>query len=104
MDFCKIKEWKSIFTPKKFYYFLDKVKGGTLAYAWNPVFSERQLSARFYCPTRPERAEARSPGHRPGYHRISPCALKGQKHYKAFGSLNSLVKNLMASSRGVKSS
>ena len=35
------------------------------------------------CPTRPEGAEARSPGQRPGYHRISPCALKGQKLYKA---------------------
>ena len=33
-----------------------------------------------------ERAEgpkAPSPGHRPGYHRILPCALKGQKLYKA---------------------
>ena len=34
-------------------------------------------------PLAPEGAEARSPGHRPGYHRISPCALKGQKLYKA---------------------
>ena len=28
---------------------------------------------------RPERAEAPSPGHRPGYKRNPPCALKGQK-------------------------
>ena len=34
-------------------------------------------------PLAPEGAEARSPGHRPGYHRILPCALKGQKLYKA---------------------
>ena len=30
-------------------------------------------------PTRPERAEAPSPGHRPGYVVCEPVALKGQK-------------------------
>ena len=57
MDFSEIKELKFIFPQKKFCYFLDKVKGRTLAYAWNLVFSIRQLSARFYCPTLPEGAE-----------------------------------------------
>ena len=33
-------------------------------------------------PTRPERAEAPSPGHRPGYDVCEPVALKGQKLYK----------------------
>ena len=32
-------------------------------------------------PTRPERAEAPSPGHRPGYNVCKPVALKGQKLY-----------------------
>ena len=36
---------------------------------------------KFPDPTRPERAEAPSPGHRPGYVVCKPVALKGQKLY-----------------------
>ena len=112
MDFSEIKELKFIFPQKKFCYFLTKLKAELLLMPGIRFFSIRQLSARFYCPTRPEgaeesnkdcptrpeRAEARSPGHRPGYHCISLCALKGQKLYKVSCSLISLIKNLMASS------
>ena len=45
-----------------------------------------------------------SVGHHGGIPEFLTCALKGQKLYKAPCSLISLIKNLMASSRGVKSS
>ena len=35
-----------------------------------------------HLPARPERAEAPSPGHRPGYSGFYEYALKGQKFYK----------------------
>ena len=48
------------------------------------------MKFRKFCPTRPERAEAPSPGHRPGLLWMQPCrpvrakALKKQAIYKAF--------------------
>ena len=39
---------------------------------------------------RPERAEAPSPGHRPGYNVCKPVALKGQKPYVSPGVLKLL--------------
>ena len=49
-----------------------------------------ELNFRKLCPTRPERAEAPSPGHRPGllrvlaYRPVRAKALKLQAEYKAF--------------------
>ena len=50
-----------------------------------------------FCPTRPERAEAPSPGHRPGLLRALVCrpvrakALKLQTRHKAFALTGRLV-------------
>ena len=50
----------------------------------------QQLKFRKFCPTRPEGAEALSPGHRPGLLRTQTCrpvrakALKLQTKHKAF--------------------
>ena len=63
---------------------------------WRCVKSPRhtlflfELKFRKFCPTRPERAEAPSPGHRPGLLRMQTCrpvrakALKLQAKHKAF--------------------
>ena len=56
----------------------------------NRIFLSLQLKFRKFCPTRPERAEALSPGQRPGLFWTQTCrpvrakALKLQAIYKAF--------------------
>ena len=53
-------------------------------------FLNNRQNFRKFCPTRPERAEAPSPGHRPGLLRAQTCrpvrakAFKYQAIYKAF--------------------
>ena len=55
-----------------------------------PDSRKKLLKSRLFSPTRPERAEALSPGQRPGLLRTQPCrpvrakALKLQAIYKAF--------------------
>ena len=112
MDFSEIKELKFIFPQKKFCYFLTKLKAelwlmpgirffqydsyqqGSIA----PHSLKGQKNQTRIAPHALKGQKARSPGHRPGYHCISLCALKGQKLYKVSCSLISLIKNLMASS------
>ena len=54
------------------------------------ILSYSELNFRKFCPTRPEGAEAPSPGHRPGLLRAQTCrpvrakALKYRAIYKAF--------------------
>ena len=98
MDFSEIKELKFIFPQKKFCYFLTKLKAELWLMPGTWFFQYDSYQQGSIAPHALKGQKARSPGHRPGYHCISLCALKGQKLYKVSCSLISLIKNLMASS------